>query len=402
MNYFIFLICAILTPKYIANINSFDYIPSKYFLDGISANVTISTAELKVLDVPTLKERVEQLGKDSDAVIGAVNALKQKIQENSPSVSDDDIDKEIAFLLIDIDNYLVQAENLQKTRAAELKAQRLDEQLADAKVAFEKAKRDIEIIQKKLVVKRKVAPETLQKELNELLAKGKLLLKETVYDERGFTNLISEITIWRGKNVASIEASGLKDFFDEKIADFETAIYNKKNRIVTDVLGSVPFTYNMTFELRQTYKKKIQMVLDYHIRFTFGKKMINNEVFWAVTKAELLAMSTSTVSAKGLGNFVFTKIIKPVYASAMLSSIQLGVNLQRHNESNPLAECNQDMTIFLLVNKQNGKHVVTVEVPDETICNACGYKKSVTYSCFNIAIEKDKAKQTLEDFFNKN
>lgn len=372
MNYFIFLICAILTPKYIANINSFDYIPSKYFLDGISANVTINTAGLKVLDVLTLKERVEQLGKDSDAVIGAVNALKQKIQENSPSVSDDDIDKEIAFLLIDIDNYLVEADNLQKTRAAELKAQRLDEQLGDAKVAFEKAKRDIEVIQKKLVVKRKVIikivdPETLNMQLNELLAKGKLLLKETVYDERGFTNLISEITIWRGRNATSIEASGLKDFFDEKIADFETAIYNKKNRIVTDVLGSKSFTYEMPFILRQTSKKEIQTIFDYTIAFTFGKKMLNNQEFWAVTKAEFVGSQRSLVSAKGLGNFVITEIINPVYPSAMSSSIQLGVNLQRHNESNPLAECNQDMTIFLLVNKLNDKHVVTIEVPNETI-----------------------------------
>jgi hypothetical protein len=398
MNYFIFLICAILTPKYIANVNSFDYIPSKYLLDGISANVTISTAGLKVLDVPTLEETVKEIEDDFDKANVAFKALEKKFYENPSAVSNDDID----LLLIDFKFCKNTAESLQKTSAAELKSKKLDARVNSAVVNSDRRIANLESIQRDLVIKNRIAPETLNMQLNELLAKGKLLLKETVYDERGFTNLISEITIWRGKNVASIEASGLKDFFDEKIADFETAIYNKKNRIVTDVLGSVPFTYNMTFELRQTYKKKIQMVLDYHIRFTFGKKMINNEVFWAVTKAELLAMSTSTVSAKGLGNFVFTKIIKPVYASAMLSSIQLGVNLQRHNESNPLAECNQDMTIFLLVNKQNGKHVVTIEVPDETICNACGYKKSVTYSCFNIAIEKDKAKQTLEDFFNKN
>lgn len=43
-----------------------------------------------------------------------------------------------------------------------------------------------------------------------------------------------------------------------------------------------------------------------------------------------------------------------------------------------------------------------LKCPTKRFCNACGYKKSVTYSCLNIAIEKDKAKQTLEDFFNKN
>jgi hypothetical protein len=398
MNYFIFFICAILTPKYIANINSFDYIPSKYFLDGISANVTISTAGLKVLDVPTLEELVKELEDDFNKANVAFKALEKKFYENPSTVSD----KEIDLLLEDFNLLEKQAKHLQTEREADLKKQKLDIRLKNVESGSMIRRIHLESIKETIGDDNKTKPETLQKELNELLAKGKLLLKETVYDERGFTNLISEITIWRGKNAASIEASGLKELFGQQIADFETAIYNKKNSIVTDVLGSLPFTYEMPFILKQTSKKEIQTIFDYTIAFTFGKKMINNQEFWAVTKAELVPMFTSTVSAKELGNFVFTKIIKPVYASAMLSSIQLGVNLQRHNESNPLAECNQDMTIFLLVNKQNGKHVVTVEVPDETICNACGYKKSVTYSCFNIAIEKDKAKQTLEDFFNKN